>query len=285
MTERPGNGPIDAVTVDLDDTLYPQASWLDGAWQAVATRAAAAGLPREDLLAALRAVSGEGSDRGNILDRALRRIGASDHPIQPLLEAFRGHAPDRLPWYPGACEALAALHQIVPVAVISDGDPAGQRAKLRALGIRTGPGGLVDHIVLSDEIGRRFRKPHPAPFRRALAQLGCGARTAVHVGDRPTKDVAGPQDLGMRAVRVLTGEYASVPADVGDPWRIAPDAASALHWLALLAGSRAGRAGNRAGNRADTDGVWDSSACTGTLVHWSRFTPPLAAARVDDPVP
>ena len=90
---------------------------------------------------------------------------------------------------------------------VSDGDPDIQRAKLAALGLAD----AFDVIVLSDEIGRQFRKPHPVPFLMALHALGVVATDAVHIGDRPDKDVTGPHRLGMRAVRVLTGEYAAAP--------------------------------------------------------------------------
>ena len=56
----------------------------------------------------------------------------------------------------------------------------------------------------------------------------------MHVGDRPTKDVAGPEAVGMRAVRVRTGEYAGQADDVAGttPWQTFDDAAAALTAIA-----------------------------------------------------
>ena len=71
--------------------------------------------------------------------------------------------------------------------------------------------------VFSDGWGREFRKPHPRPFRTALALLGVDAAEAVMIGDRPDKDVAGATGAGLRAVRVGTGEYAERP-DHPDTW-------------------------------------------------------------------
>jgi len=78
---------IDAVLFDLDDTLYPQAAWLEGAWNAVAA-AAPAGVDRAELRLALLRIASEGTDRGRIINRALesggRAVGTSGaHPDRP----------------------------------------------------------------------------------------------------------------------------------------------------------------------------------------------------------
>jgi putative hydrolase of the HAD superfamily len=223
---------VRAVTVDLDDTMYPQAAYLAGAWSAVADAGAARGLDRRSLSEALVEICAEGSDGGRIIDRALERIGTSKDHIEPLVEAFRTFTPDHLDCHPGAAEALAALRAIVPVALVSDGDPSVQRAKLRALGLLD----AFDAFVISDEMGRAFRKPHSAPFLRALSLLEVRAQDAVHVGDRPDKDVAGPHRAGMAAVRVRQGEYAGEEDAPGDePLATVPDVPAAFALVAELA--------------------------------------------------
>lgn len=235
MTAEPIAAPvIAAVTVDLDDTLFPQSAWLEGAWEAVAAAGGTLGLDGAALHDRLLAIAAAGSDGGRIIDRALVAIGCSEVDLPALtpglLAAFRAHAPKRLECYPGVVAALASLRAVVPVACITDGDPHIQRAKLRALGLAE----AFDAVVFSDELGRQFRKPHPAPFLRALDLLGVDPSEAVHVGDRPAKDVAGPESVGMRAVRVRTGEYADLADDAGGsaPWQAFDDAASAFSALA-----------------------------------------------------
>jgi HAD superfamily hydrolase (TIGR01549 family) len=219
--------PVAAVTFDLDDTLYPQADYLDGAWRAVVR---AAGLRPDDawrLHGALVAIAAEESDRGRIIDRALATAGVTALLAPDLVEAFRGHQPERLATYPGAREALAQLRALVPVGCVTDGDPAIQRAKLRALGLAD----AFDVVVVSDEPGgRACRKPDPLPFRLALDALGVEPAAAVHIGDRPGKDVAGAAGVGMRAVRVLTGEHAAErdPADGPRPWATCADVVAAV---------------------------------------------------------
>jgi HAD superfamily hydrolase (TIGR01509 family) len=58
----------------------------------------------------------------------------------------------------------------------------------------------VDAVVFCVDVG--FRKPHRAPFDRALAMLDVAPTDALFVGDDPRWDVAGAQNAGLRAVLV-----------------------------------------------------------------------------------
>ncbi len=215
---------IAAVLFDLDDTLYEQRHWLATAWAAVAAAAAPYGVERAALERSLTTVAAQGSDRGQIIDRALTHAGAPpDVPIAPLLAAFRSAVPRSLSPYEGSREALRSLRDRCPIGLVTDGDVEIQRAKLRCLGLED----AFDVIVLSDELGRERRKPHPAPFRAALAALGVPAEHAVHIGDRPDKDVRGAAAAGMRSIRVRTGEYHGL-ADDPAPWRSAGDVSEAV---------------------------------------------------------
>ena len=59
----------------------------------------------------------------------------------------------------------------------------------------------LDFAVFSSEVGKR--KPHPAIFERALAELEVDAADAVFVGDRLYEDVRGAGELGMTTVQAL----------------------------------------------------------------------------------
>jgi putative hydrolase of the HAD superfamily len=222
--------PVRAVTVDLDDTLYPQSAYLAAAWGQVADAGASLGLPEAQLLAALEEIAAAGSDKGTIIDRALLAVGVAPDRLRlfvpALVDAFAAFAPTSLACYPGVVDALRLVRSRVPLALITDGSPRGQHAKIEALGLV----GAFDAVVVSDELGgRHLRKPHPAPFRAALARLGAGAAGTVHIGDRPAKDVAGTGRLGMRCIRVLTGEYAEWPAGDGyAAWLTVADFVSAV---------------------------------------------------------
>ena len=63
---------------------------------------------------------------------------------------------------------------------------------------RQGLAERVDTIVLSSEVGKR--KPHPAIFERAVAEIGVAPERALFVGDRRYQDVLGAKRAGMRTV-------------------------------------------------------------------------------------
>jgi putative hydrolase of the HAD superfamily len=220
-----------AVLVDLDDTIYPQSAFLKGAYDAVADCAACFGLPRNVLRQRLTTIAAEGTDRGRIIDRAVSSLKAegvaTDHvPIAALVDAFHGFAPQRLTSYPGAVAALRCLRKRMRLALVTDGDVRLQRAKLRALGLEE----AFDAVVFSDTYGRASRKPSSVPFRRALDLLAVEPHEAVMVGDRPDKDIAGAILVGLKAVRVRTGEYARQP-DWPKPWASADSLSAAADFL------------------------------------------------------
>ena len=219
---------LQAVLFDFDDTLVPQAHWLAGAWDAVAAAAGTLGADPVAFRQALARIAAEGSARGGIIDRAVAACGAG-LPVPPLVEAFRTFRADRLEPFPGAASDVARVRRLLPVGLVSDGDPDIQRAKLRAAGLHD----AFDVVVLSDELGREHRKPDPAPYRRALAALGVAPSAAAFVGDRPTTDIVGAHELGMLTVRVRTGEYREHP-DVARPDATFATVAEAADWLVTL---------------------------------------------------
>ena len=247
---------VSGVLIDLDDTIYPQSAYLSGAWDAVAEAGGRFGLDESRLRDALGDVSHEGSDRGGIVDRALLAVGVPiavlPRYVPLLVAAFRGYSPSVLVPYPGVLEALFAVRARVPVAIVTDGDPRVQRTKIATLGLAA----RVDAIVISDELGgRSARKPSPVALEHALSLIGVDVAEAVMIGDRPDKDVLASARLGMRSIRVRTGEYATLPDAVAAPelvppgglasggltsgglacpWRTAPDATTALQDLAPL---------------------------------------------------
>ncbi|MCB0914858.1 MAG: HAD-IA family hydrolase [Actinobacteria bacterium] len=228
---------VTAVAFDLDDTLYLQADWLSGAWSEVAAAAAeSAGIDAEEFNRALLRIAAEGSDKGGIIDRALAAVGAEDVAVRPLVDVFLAHRPTRLDPLAGVEEMLAHLRADgVRLALVTDGALSTQQSKIDALELAD----AFDRIVMSDELGRQYRKPHPRPVLEAMRALDATADEFVMVGDRPDKDVASAAGAGARAVRVRTGEYADRP-DHPFTWRVAPTAVAAAEMLraeGLLAGS------------------------------------------------
>jgi putative hydrolase of the HAD superfamily len=223
---------ITAITVDLDETLYPHSAYLAGAWSSLAAAAVANGVDEdtaEVLRYSLTQVAVEGSDRPRLIDRALHRCGLPGSFTPALTDALASYRPVLLELHPGVRDALSRLRERFPVAIVTDGDPRTQRAKIAALGLES----IVDTILVSDELGgRHHRTPSPTALLAALDRFGVAPDAAVHVGDRPSRDTAAALAAGMRAIRVRSGEYAEQPDDPR-PWLSCADFPAAV--AALLA--------------------------------------------------
>jgi putative hydrolase of the HAD superfamily len=87
----------------------------------------------------------------------------------------------------------------VKVGVVTDGYMLAQRKKLDAVGAES----LFDTVVVSDEFGREFWKPHERPFMVARDQLGVGYHEMAYVGDNPQKDFAISARFPIHTVRII----------------------------------------------------------------------------------
>jgi putative hydrolase of the HAD superfamily len=203
-----------ALLIDMDDTLYDEASYVRSGMAAVAREIArlsgAAAVEVEAMMLDELARNG----RGKVFDAALERLGLQPRPdlIKGLVEAYRDHRPDIALW-PGVREALADLTRDHRLAIVTDGLGLMQRRKVEALGVEP----LVETIVYCWELG--WPKPDPRPYLKAMEQLGATATEAVVVGDNPAHDMAAARAAGLKSLRVRSGRFAAqafpnLPADV-----------------------------------------------------------------------
>jgi putative hydrolase of the HAD superfamily len=199
-----------AILLDLDDTLYDEASYMRSGFEVVATRIAdMAGYAPASVLDLLLDIERR-EGRGQVFDAALAAFGLPADPqvVQGLVSAYRSHRP-RIEPHAGVRELLERLRQRGRTAIVTDGLPLMQRRKTTALDL----GRAVDTIVYSWEIGAP--KPDPAGYLDALAKLRATPADAVVVGDNPHHDMVAACAIGARAIRVRSGRFASVPAPLG----------------------------------------------------------------------
>ena len=200
---------MNALLLDLDDTLLDYSGGVDGCW-AGACADAAADVAQAALVAALaetRRSFWTDPERNRrervdmlrawtqIASQALERCGADAQLGAAIAQAFatRRHALMRL--FPDALRCLTALRERgLPLAMVTNGDAREQRAKIERHGLAR----FFDAIVIEGEFGAG--KPDAAVYRTALAGLGVEPGPEVWmVGDHLEFDVAGPQRLGLRA--------------------------------------------------------------------------------------
>lgn len=193
--------PIRAITLDLDDTLWPFApigARIDQAvyaWMLEHSPVTAARYPITAMrelrersfaenphlhhdLSALRRLT---------LEQALRDSGGDLALLEPAYEAFYA-ARNQVECYPDALEALARIAAHVPVAALSNGNADLERI------------GLMHHFAF--QLGSREHgaaKPQASIFLAACARLGVPPAQVLHVGDHIEMDVLGALDAGLRA--------------------------------------------------------------------------------------
>ena len=205
--------PIDAVLLDLDDTLLDERPGRAAARDALlaALREGLPALPAEPLAAELdRQSVWFWSDAGRhasgrldlpaarlvIVQRALARFGVRDDAL--AAEGVRRYCAARdalLTWMPGAPQALAALRAAVPrLALLTNGAAAAQRAKLERFDLAA----HFDHVQIEGAAG--FGKPSPRAFQHALAALGAAPERALMVGNDFEFDVLGALAAGLEAL-------------------------------------------------------------------------------------
>jgi putative hydrolase of the HAD superfamily len=139
-------------------------------------------------------------------------LGLDDEGVRRFLEA------EHAAWAP-AHTVLATAHALLEslrdrglrLAVVANHWPEPAwlvRDDIERLGIAQ----RVDAVVLAGDIG--VRKPDPAIFERALADLGVDPLAALFVGDRLDVDVAGAAVLGMTTAQALWFRADDTPAGV-----------------------------------------------------------------------
>ena len=193
--------PVRAITLDLDDTLWPFAPIgeriervLD-AWMHEHSPATALRFPAAAMRELRERVSSEnpelahdmGALRRLTLEHALRESGSDPALAEAAYDAFF-EARNQVECYPDAIEALARIAARVPVAALTNGNADLDRI------------GLAHHFrfyLCPREHGAA--KPEASIFHAACTRLDCAPGEVLHVGDHIETDVLGAARAGLRS--------------------------------------------------------------------------------------
>lgn len=225
--------PIRALTLDLDDTLWPVLPALEQAdrdldaylrlhhptvaqrWPIAAMRALRAQVAAERLDLAHDFTT----QRHLTMHRAFAACGIGEAPVDALWEVYFA-ARNRVQLYPDALPALARIAARRPVASLTNGN-----ADLERIGIHA----HFAHRICARDSGAA--KPDARIFLAAAARLGMAPDEILHVGDDPHLDVCGARAAGLRTAWInRTG--APWPAALGEPAELElPDLTALADWL------------------------------------------------------
>jgi len=191
---------IRAITLDLDDTLWPFApigarvehvlhDWLLANCPRTAER-----FPVDEMRRLREVINAEhphlahdfSTLRKLTLARAMELAGDDPMHVEPAFEAFYAER-NRVQCYPDAVDALQRIAARVPIAAVTNGN-----ADLRRIGL---------HSHFAFQLGAAQHgssKPDPGIFQAACARLGEAPQHVLHVGDDIDLDVVGAARAGLR---------------------------------------------------------------------------------------
>lgn len=222
---------LQAITLDLDDTLWPMAPTLRRAealmqdWLRRHAPATVAAHDKPAWLAIRRAVVADRPDwahdlstlRRETIRRALLAAGDDPALAVPAFDVFF-EARQQVQLFDDVLPALARLAARWPVVALTNGNADVHRV----------PGlGQHFHAALSArDLG--LAKPAPAVFAAACRRAGAAPAATLHIGDDPALDVDGALSAGLQAAWVRRPEL----PDIGTPTGQAQHVVACLRELA-----------------------------------------------------
>lgn len=198
---------IRAITLDLDDTLWPVMPVIERAEQALqdwlrrhAPRTAALPVERRRELqrATAQAHPTQAHDLGWLRREAIRAClleAGEDPALAESAYAWFNHWRQQVRFFEGHLQALERLAGRYPLIALSNGT---------ADVFRTEAGPFFRAAVSAREVG--VSKPDPRIFAVAIARTGLRPEQVLHVGDDAQHDVLGARAAGMPAVWFKPGD-------------------------------------------------------------------------------
>lgn len=228
---------IRAITLDLDDTLWPVLPVLERAEREFDEYLqqhypdVARTWPVPALRALRMQVASERPDLSHdftelrylTMRQAFAACGIDDPPLDALWQVF-ARARNRVELYPDALPALARIAARVPVASLTNGN-----ADLEMIGIHA----HFAHRIYARECG--WAKPDVRIFAAAAQRLDVPPAQILHVGDDAELDVVGARRAGLRTAWI--NRHGAVwPPELGTgPDLELPDLGALADWLDVQA--------------------------------------------------
>lgn len=184
-------GDLKAIVFDLDDTLYNETEYVYSGYCAIAKS-----LPNVDNME--NKLWKSFLNKKNAIDEVLTNEKIYSPELkQKCLDTYRFHKPD-IHLGDDVKELLFELkNKGYKLGIITDGRPEGQKAKIESLGLAD----LVDHIIITDELGGvEYRKPNALAFKKMRELLNVEYDQMCYVGDNINKDFIAPDELGMKSI-------------------------------------------------------------------------------------
>jgi putative hydrolase of the HAD superfamily len=193
-----GEEMIKALIFDLDDTLYYEKEYVLGAFKEVSHYLGNKyGKNKEKLYFRMEEILDE-LGRGKIFNIVCEE-NCFKEDIHNLVNLYRNSKP-QLELYEDSKEFLTwARENRYRLGIITDGCSDVQWNKIKSLNIET----LVDKIIVTDDLGREFWKPHKKSYLNMINYFNIKENECMYIGDNPNKDFIGARKLGFKTARII----------------------------------------------------------------------------------
>ena len=200
---------------DLDDTLYPERSFVESGFNAVASMLASkfGWEERQSKIHMMGTLRLKG--RGSVFDELLRsRRAYTAKLVQLCVQTYRQHRPEISLYL--AAQKFLKENQGRAMYLVTDGNKNVQANKIKALGLEP----FFKHIFITHRFGIHHAKPSTYCFSLIREIEKCSWNDLAYIGDNPAKDFVNLNPLNVMTIRVKTGEHAEVKAKNGFDARV-----------------------------------------------------------------
>lgn len=189
---------IKAIVFDMDDTLYKEYDFVFGGFKAVSIYISDKyNLSENDIYQKILEIFySEG--RGKIFNRIVDKYNL-DEDISTLVNIYRFYEP-KIELYSDAKEIIKWCRENkIKTGIITDGMSKVQWNKITALGLDK----IIDKIIVTDDYGREFWKPHIRAYEDIINYFGFKGNEVIYIGDNPNKDFEGAKKKGMITIQMI----------------------------------------------------------------------------------
>ena len=191
---------IKAIVFDLDDTLISEYDYIKSGFKHIANLISTdykleASKIYEKILELFYETP------KNVFDRVLEyyNIPYKNEDILSFVKLYREHKPS-IKYYDDVVSFIKQLKEKkLKIGIITDGYIETQRAKLNVLKAYD----LFDNIIITEELGREYWKPHPKAYEMMKETFGIEYDEMMYIGDNPEKDFYIGHIYPVKTVRII----------------------------------------------------------------------------------
>lgn len=186
---------IKCICFDLDNTLYPEASYYEECYREIARLISPTEV--EQITETMIRTRREEGDH-EVFQRVIEMYNLGEHYLPAFVNVYRTYSAD-ISLFPDAERFLHAKNLPVIHGILTNGGRITQQNKIRCLGIEN----KFDFILIAGTFLQKDEwKPNKKAFQLLSQCAGIALTECLYVGDSYEKDIMGALNVGMNAVLI-----------------------------------------------------------------------------------